>query len=142
MNTRKKVLLADDDADFVEMNRAVLEKNGYEVITACNGRECVEKARAEKPDLVVLDVMMATDTEGFDVARNLQHYSRDTKNIPIIMITSVGEKYPFNFEPDEWWLPVQVFIEKPVTPEHLLGEVRKQLGEETCTGQPHAGSDR
>ena len=141
MNTRKKVLLADDDADFVEMNRAVLEKNGYEVITACNGRECVEKARAEKPDLVVLDVMMATDTEGFDVARNLQHYSRDTKNIPIIMITSVGEKYPFNFEPDEWWLPVQVFIEKPITPEHLLREVRKQLGEETRTGQHHVGSD-
>ena len=141
MNTRKKVLLVDDDADFVEMNRAVLEKNGYEVITACNGRECVEKARAEKPDLVVLDVMMATDTEGFDVARNLQHYSRDTKNIPIIMITSVGEKYPFNFEPDEWWLPVQVFIEKPITPEHLLREVRKQLGEETRTGQHHVGSD-
>ena len=142
MNTRKKVLVADDDADFVEMSKVVLEKNGYEVITAYNGQECIEKAREQKPGLIILDVMMATDTEGFDVARNLQHYSKATKDIPIIMITSVNKKYPFNFEPDDWWLPVQVFMEKPVTPECLLRQVRKQLGEETCKGRHHVGSDR
>jgi len=132
MNINKKVLVVDDDADFVGINKAVLEENGYEVITAHHGRGCVEKARAEKPDLIVLDVMMATDSDGFDVSRELHHYCEATRNIPIIMVTSVNEKYHLNFEPDERWLPVEVFLEKPVTPECLLREVRKQLGEETC----------
>jgi len=142
MSTNKKVLVVDDDADFVAMNKAVLEENGYEVITAYDGRGCAEKARAERPDLIILDAMMATDSDGFDVSRELHHHCEATENIPIIMVTSVNEKYRFNFEPDERWLPVQVFIEKPVTPERLLQEVRKQVGEWACRERHHAGSDR
>ena len=128
MNVENKVLLADDDADFVEINKAVLEESGYEVITACNGQECLEKARAEKPDLIILDVMMATDSEGFDTSRQLHRAGQVTENIPIIMVTSVHGKYPYHFEPDEQWLPVEKFIEKPISQDRLLREVREQLG--------------
>ncbi len=128
MNRRKTVLVVDDDADFVEMNKAVLEENGYEVITAYNGQECLEKTRTEKPDLIILDVMMATNNEGFDVSREIHHYCEATKDIPIIMVTSINQKYPFHFEPDEVWLPVESFVEKPVQPEQLLREVSKQIG--------------
>ena len=134
MSTKKKVLLVDDDADFVEMNKVTLQNNGYQVVTACNGRECLEKAQAEKPDLIILDVMMATDSDGFDVSRDLRRYCEATKNIPIIMVTSVHQKYPFNFGPDEQWLPVQKFIEKPVRPERLLQEVSQQLCGQGCKG--------
>lgn len=129
MNRRKTVLVVDDDADFVEMNKAVLEENGYEVITAYSGQECLEKTRTEKPDLIILDVMMATNNEGFDVSRQIHHYCEATKDIPIIMVTSINQKYPFHFGPDEVWLPVESFVEKPVQPEQLLREVSKQIGE-------------
>jgi CheY-like chemotaxis protein len=128
MNAKKKILLVDDDADFVEMNRALLEENGYEVIAACDGAQCLEKVQEEKPDLIILDVMMATDSEGFDVSRKLRKVCETHKNIPIIMITSVHAKYPFQFAPDDTWLPVQKFFEKPVPPDLLLQEVRAQLG--------------
>jgi len=127
MNARKTVLLVDDDADFVEMNKTVLEENGYDVIAAYNGKECLEKARAEKPDIIVLDVMMASQSDGFDTARELHHYRQETKNIPIIMLTSINEKYPFNFAPDASWLPVESFIEKPIQPERLLETVSRLL---------------
>ena len=127
MNGKKKVLLVDDDADFVKMNGVTLEANGYEVISACNGAECLEKARAERPDLIILDVMMTTDSEGFGVARKLRKECEATKDIPIIMLTSVHQRYPFDFGPDETWLPVQTFLDKPVPPDRLLREVRAHL---------------
>ncbi|HUT13365.1 MAG TPA: response regulator [Thermoguttaceae bacterium] len=145
MSTKKKVLVVDDDADFIEMHKAMLETNGYDVVTACNGRECLEKARAEKPDLIILDVMMATDSDGFDVSRELRGDREATKDVPIIMVTSVHARYPFNFKPDETWLPVQKFLEKPVHPDRLLQEVREQLDELPRTEGASAkarGSDR
>ena len=134
MNVRKKVLLVDDDADFVRMHKAVLENNGYTVVTACNGEECLEKAHAEKPDLIVLDVMMANVSDGFNVSNVLRN-SEHTKDIPILMVTSVAEKYPFRFEPDDVWLPVDAFLEKPVAPEILLQKVRAWLGEPSRSGE-------
>ena len=126
MNAKKKVLLVDDDADFVEIHRAVLEKNGYEVIAAYNGTECLEKTRSEKPDLIVLDVMMATQSEGFNVSRDLRN-SEHTRRIPILMVTSINETVPYKFQRDETWLPVDSFVEKPIVPEQLLEKVAAML---------------
>lgn len=123
---KKKILVVDDDADFVEINKLVLEKNGYEVTVAYNGKECLEKIDLKKPDLIILDVMMTRKDEGFEVSRDLRN-SEQTKNIPILMVTSINDTVPFNFEPDETWLPVDDFIEKPVEPEQLLDKVRKML---------------
>jgi CheY-like chemotaxis protein len=126
MNAKKNILVVDDDADFVEVNKLILEKNGYEVTAAYNGQECLDKLRVKKPDLIILDVMMTRSDEGFDISRDLRN-SEQTKNIPILMVTSINDTVPFKFGPDETWLPVDDFLEKPVKPEQLLDEVSKMI---------------
>jgi DNA-binding response OmpR family regulator len=123
----KTVLLVDDDADFVEMNKLVLEQNGYRVLTAYNAAECLKQAKAGKPDIVILDVMMTTPTDGFHLAYGLRN-AEETKGVPILMVTSVNQTVPYKFEPDSDWLPVDSFIEKPIKPERLLEEIGKRLG--------------
>ncbi|MDD5307965.1 MAG: response regulator [Deltaproteobacteria bacterium] len=122
----KKVLLVDDDADLLSVNRAALEGKGYKVETAMNGKDGIKKAQDVRPDVIVLDVMMSTSSEGFDAARALRK-SEETKRIPIIMLTSVNQTVPFKFEPDETYLPVSVFMEKPVKPDTLMKEINKLL---------------
>jgi len=124
--TERKVLLVDDEKEFVEATTVLLESGGYQVVAAYSGKEAREKALAEEPDLVVLDVMMESDTAGFEVARWLRSESA-TERTPIIMLTAVNQKYPLNFDADEIWLPVDAFLEKPVDPEQLLAEVHSKL---------------
>lgn len=120
----KKILLIDDDADFVAGTQAFLEGHGYQVVVAYDGDEGQKKAAEEKPDLIILDVMMRTDTEGFEVARALRA-NEVTRQIPIIMLTGVNQVVPWRFGPDEVWLPVDAFIDKPMNPQRLLSEVRR-----------------
>lgn len=126
MSKRKKVLIIDDDYDFVEINKTVLENNGYIVYTAFNGKEGLQLAHDKNPDAITMDVIMNTKSDGFDTARELRK-SEQTKNIPILMITSVNETVPFKFLPDETWLPVDMFLEKPVSPEVLMEYVVKLI---------------
>ena len=122
----KKILLIDDDVDFVYLNKVFLESKGYQVIISYNGEEGIKKARETKPDLVILDVMMSRMTEGFDIARKLRA-DDDLNDIPIIMLTAIRkrEKLPWTFEPDDTWLPVNRFLEKPISLEKLLEEIEK-----------------
>lgn len=124
----KKVLVIDDDNDFVESVVNLLEARGYTVTSASNGKEGVEKAKAKKPDLILLDVMMTTKDEGFNVARELQSIE-GVKGTPVIMVTGVRKEMnlPFGFEPDETWLPVKQILEKPVKPEALLSAMAEAL---------------
>jgi CheY-like chemotaxis protein len=124
----KKVLVIDDDNDFVESILNLLEARGYAVASASNGKEGVQKAKSEKPDLVLLDVMMTTKDEGFNVAREL-HGIEGLSKTPVIMVTGVRKEMnlPFGFEPDETWLPVKQILEKPVKPEVLLNAVADAL---------------
>jgi two-component system alkaline phosphatase synthesis response regulator PhoP len=126
MNGKKTVLLVDDDADFVEQNRLLLEESGYRVRTARSGRHCLEEVGADKPDLIILDMMMESENEGFDLSRELRN-SEYTKSIPLVMITSVNDLRPFRIEPDQTWLPVDALIEKPVDPPLLLDVVNRIL---------------
>jgi CheY-like chemotaxis protein len=127
MSAEKTVLLVDDDADFVEMNRVLLEDNGYSVRVAYNGRQCLEEVAARRPDLIILDMVMEKASDGFDVSRELRN-SEYTKGIPLVMITSVNDTIPFRIEPDTTWLPVDTLIEKPVDPALLLSIVNRILG--------------
>lgn len=124
----KKVLMIDDDPEFVEAITNLLDAKGYEVHTASDGQEGVAKAKAEDPDLILLDVMMTTKNEGFNVAREL-HEDDKLKETPIIIMTGIRREMnlPFGFEPDEAWLPVKKVLEKPVKPEVLLSAVSENI---------------
>jgi two-component system alkaline phosphatase synthesis response regulator PhoP len=125
----KKILIVDDDRDVFESMKIVLQSEGYEVEWATNGREAMEKARARKPDLMILDVMMNTDDEGFQVSYKMRE-DKELSSLPIIMVTSIGSKTGFSFNKgrDEDFLPVNEFLEKPVDPKVLIDKVRENLG--------------
>ena len=129
MSDGKKVLLVDDDVDFVESNKDLLEAYGYHVFTAHDGAAGLELAKREKPDIMILDVMMATNTEGFEVARKIPH-TAELKHMPILLVTGVRREMslPFKVHPDETWLPVDKVFEKPIDPQDLLDEIKKRIG--------------
>jgi CheY-like chemotaxis protein len=117
-----RLLLVDDDPDFVAINGAVLRKAGYTVLTASSGAECLRRARDEKPDLVILDMIMEGRQAGLEVSRELRAHEA-TRGIPLVMITSVNEVVPASISPDPVSLPVDVLMEKPVDPDLLLEAV-------------------
>jgi len=88
METKKKILLVDDDIDVIAVVETILENEGYEVISACNKTEGLEKANRENPDLAIVDVMMTTQFEGFELAEALLNGSL-FKRIPVLMQTSI-----------------------------------------------------
>ena len=124
----KTILIIDDDPEFVEATTNLLYAKGYDIISAPNGKEGIEKAGKNKPNLILLDVMMTTKSEGFDVAREMNK-NDSLKNTPVILITGVRREMnlPFGFEPDDTWLPVKEVLEKPVKPEKLLKVVEEAL---------------
>lgn len=127
MSAKHKVLLVDDDKDLVEAMRTVLENDGYEIEAAYDGEQCLETVKAAPPDLIILDIMMRTMGDGMYVAQHLRQ-DEATRSIPIIVVSGINRVPPYSLWPDEAWLPVDVFMEKPVDPEALLEEVRKILG--------------
>ena len=123
-----KILLVDDDTELLESTTALLDAKGYTVATAVNGETGFAKARQEKPDLILLDVMMTTDREGFEIAQKLKA-DETTRHVPVIIMTGIrkAKHLPFSFEPDEDWLPVKAVLEKPLRPEVLLKAVADAL---------------
>lgn len=123
------VLMIDDNPEFVEATTNLLEAKGYEVVSAANGKEGIEKAKAVSPDIILLDVMMTTESEGFDVARGM-HKEETLKNTPVIIITGIRKEMnlPFGFEPNDEWLPVKAVLEKPVKPDVLLSTIEENIG--------------
>ena len=129
MSAGKDILIIDDDRDLVDTLRIVLEGKDYEIRTAYDGKQGFSRIEEKRPDLIILDVMMATDTEGFDLAFKLQN-NPEFQHIPILMLTSVEDRTGIEFKStagDETWLPVDGFLEKPVEPGVLLGEIKKLL---------------
>lgn len=124
-----KVLVIDDDLDLVEVIRTVLESKGYKVASAESGKEGLQKMKEERPDLIILDVMMTTKDEGFNVSRDIKK-NPECKDIPILMLTALKEKTGFDFAPeagDETWLPVEDYVNKPIQPDELLSKVEKLI---------------
>lgn len=123
-----KIVLIDDDVDFVEINKTILEKAGYAVDTAYDGEEGLKKIEAFQPDLVVLDVMMKTADEGFHVAKAIRE-NEAFKNLPILMLSSMNslEGQEWQLGPSDKWNPIDQFVDKPVKPEVLLAKVKKLI---------------
>ena len=127
MDTKGLILVVDDDPDIVATSRIILEGNGYEVRTASNGKEALDLLSQCKPDLMLLDVMMASDTEGFDLAFKLKE-DPEFRGLPIIMLTAFLDKVrtegpgPFEFILGEQW-PVEWLFEKPLDTKKLLAKI-------------------
>ncbi len=122
------VLLIDDDVDLVEMNKIVLESEGFAVKVAYDGTEARELLKRGSPDVAVFDVMMETDTAGFELARDThQQYPE----LPIIMLSGIHQEKNLNyrFEPDETWLPILKFMDKPINPVDLVIQIKTILSD-------------
>jgi two-component system NtrC family sensor kinase len=132
MSEKKRILVIDDDVQLVDSVETMLESVGYEVKYAYQARKGVELARQMQPDVILLDVMFAgpPGPDGFQVAREM-HEDPELKDIPVIMLTGVRKvlDIPYELEPDEEWMPVKRFLEKPIKPAELLGAIKDALGE-------------
>ncbi|RPI03004.1 MAG: response regulator [Calditrichaeota bacterium] len=134
MPNQKKVLVIDDNPDIIENTRIVLESEDYDVYSAPDGTQGLALIKKVKPDLIILDVMMKSLSEGFEVARELRSVNsqefKEVRHIPILMMTAVHQKFNFGFDRDlgTEWLPADAFIEKPVAPVDLLNKVREMIG--------------
>lgn len=126
---RRKVLIIDDDPDFVKSTGTVLKSGGYEVVEAYSGKEGLEKSKTEKPDLYIIDLMMETYSEGSNIVKALTD-DEETKEKPRIMITSVDLKGPWDSYPEDDWMPCDYVLQKPVSPGDLLKYVNRALGQE------------
>jgi two-component system alkaline phosphatase synthesis response regulator PhoP len=131
-----KILIIDDDPDTVLAVRMCLEDEGHLVIDAPGGKEGLELLRTDRPDLIILDVMMETQTEGFQLALKLHSPDPTSEfaefsEIPILMLTAIHSTTPLRFEPDIDYLPVELFVDKPIDPEDLARKVDWILSAET-----------
>ncbi|HRZ87663.1 MAG TPA: response regulator [bacterium] len=123
-----KVLIIDDDVDFVEAMSVLLDAKGYAVSCAYDGEAGFAKAKSGAPDIILLDVMMRQRTEGFDVARKL-HEDKALGGTPVVLITGIRNdlNLPFGFEPNEEWLNVRAVLEKPIKSETLLKTIAEHI---------------
>jgi CheY-like chemotaxis protein len=128
-----KILIADDDPDIRESLQAILESQQYTVVTAVDKTDGMEKIKAEKPDLAILDVMMSTWEDGFEMSRELKK-DPQFKDMPILMLTGIKNETGIDFKAtagDPTWCPVDAFLEKPIETDNLLAEVSKLLSGKT-----------
>ncbi len=127
-----KILMIDDDSDFMTGMRILFESRGHQFFAAPNGEEGLARVKEVNPDLVLLDVMMDTRTEGFHVSLKLRDRSPDAefapwRHVPILMLTSIHQTTPLRFGPDEDYLPVNALLEKSVRLDVILGKVDELL---------------
>ena len=127
MEKKAKILVIDDDDDFVESTKTVLESKPYEVIVAHDGDEGLQKAREENPDLILLDVIMPVK-DGFTAAEQLKKDPQLSK-IPVLMLTAFAAKGGGTSIPVSrgYTLETEDYIDKPVSPEELLARVERFL---------------
>ncbi len=129
MAREKTILLVDDDKDFVASNTDLLEAYGYTVFQAYDGTSAFLMAKSEQPDLIVLDVMMAYETEGLDLARKIRT-DENLKETKILLVSGISRemRLGFSLHPDDMWLPVTRVMEKPIIPTRFISEVQKMIG--------------
>ncbi len=127
----KRILIVDDDADFAEAVSSFLTAHGYLVIQARDGQEGLRLAQTERPDLVLMDVMMRERTEGFFTVQQMRRMP-ELSAVPVFIVTSLYSHIPeFRITPDSSWLAHDEFLPKPVDFPELLEKIRRRLRVET-----------
>lgn len=134
MHSKKRILIVDDDADFAEAVASFLEASGYQVLQARNGTDGLKVAKAERPDLILMDIMMRERTEGFFTIQEVRR-TPGIKDVPIFVVSSLYSHVPgFRITPEASWLAHDAFFPKPVDPPQLLEKIRERLGEVASKG--------
>jgi CheY-like chemotaxis protein len=124
-----RVLIVDDDPDFQIATRMVLEKEGHSVISASSGNEGYMVAKAEKPDLIVLDVIMDSVLDGVSMSQQM-HDDPETHDIPILMVTSIANTDYAELFPTDEYMHIRGFMSKPIQPAGLIKQVNKLLAKQ------------
>ena len=128
MRDEKRILIVDDDRDFVEAVGCFLEANGFSVLRAYDGAEGIKVAKTERPDLILMDIMMNERTEGFFTIHEIR---RDPvlRSVPIFVLSSFCTRLPdFEIPSSGGWLAHDLFFAKPVNTVQLLEKIRQRLG--------------
>lgn len=126
MDEQTRILIVDDDPDYVATTRAVLRSDGYALDVAYGGDEALSKMRENPPDLVILDVIMSWPLEGVTVSREMMTQSK-LRSIPILMVTSMRDSEYRGLFPQDEYLHIDGWLDKPFAPEKLLGEIQTIL---------------
>jgi CheY-like chemotaxis protein len=128
------ILIVDDDYDFLAINRHILEKAGYRVATASEPSEALTRMQAEKPDLVITDLMMSSVDAGFSFSRTIKD-DPQFADVPVIISTSVSSALGLDFRPrseeDLQKMRVDAYFDKPLNAQLLLAKVAELLGKQT-----------
>ncbi|MBW2559822.1 MAG: response regulator [Deltaproteobacteria bacterium] len=127
MTTKKKVLLIDDDRDFLMATKLILEKSGYEVFLAEDGKSGIDMIQAIAPDLAIVDMMMETWGEGFNVIAEVRSMDMG-QDMPLIILSGVDLQGPYqSFEPSDEFPKVDMILHKPVKADDLVQHVESLL---------------
>lgn len=126
MASKGLVLVVDDDPDFMEVTRTVLEKEGFEVISAANGDQGLSRIHSEHPDLVVLDIMMSSVLDGVNVSEALREHE-DLRHIPLVVVSSIAQSEHAGQFPTHEHMHVDAWLSKPVQPQDLVKKINTLL---------------
>jgi len=119
-----KILIVDDDPDVVDVCRIVLEKEGHVVSSANNRADGMKAVKDVNPELLILDVIMEQHDDGLIMAQDLR---KQGFKAPILMFTSIGKVTGMNYDKDDSLVPVDDFVEKPVSPATIIAKVNALL---------------
>jgi len=128
MKSTAKILIIDDDPDYVEAIKAILESKSYKVAAAYNRNDGMKKIDSEKPDLIILDIMMEKMDDGFTICYKLKH-DPELKKIPVLSVSAITEKTGLKFSPetDGEYFEADDYVVKPVKADDLLERVERLL---------------
>jgi DNA-binding response OmpR family regulator len=127
--TKHKILIVDDDADFLEAVSFFLQAHNYAVFKARDGRAGLQLAKTERPDLILIDIMMSERTEGFFTVQEIRR-APELKDVPVFVLSALYTRVPeFQVPPQSGWLGQDEFFSKPVDMAELLAAIRRRLGE-------------
>ena len=121
-----KILVVDDDPDFVDATRIILEQHNHEVISATSGDDGYQRSLDDTPDLLILDVIMDTVLDGLSLSQRM-HDNPALRNIPIIMVTSIANTDYAELFPTDEYIHINAFMSKPITSGELIRQVNKHL---------------
>ncbi len=125
----KKILIVEDDPDYLEAVSFFLQQQNYTVLRARDGDEGLKLALMERPDLIIMDVMLEERTEGFFTVQQMRR-TEELKNVPIFILSALYSKVPdFRIAPEGAWAAYDEFFSKPVTMPFLLGKIRERIGD-------------